>query len=83
MTALLFHAVSSERLQQLLSFNEDFLFDGRYLVNVEVTDFVKLLQRGIRNRLPSEVLRRLQSWITKEFAAEELRVRMVSCGDSQ
>ena len=65
-TAVLYHQVNFSDVLSVISYNNDFYFDDRFVVVVAIPEMVKLCNR-VNKDLPDDDFDALQSWVTSEY----------------
>jgi hypothetical protein len=66
-TAALFHKARFDELLSAVSKNPEFLFGGRPILVVSVTQYLRLNDRSSGNQLSGEDFENLESWLKHSF----------------
>lgn len=73
-TAILYHHKRFEELLKVISANQDFYYNGRQLMVINITAFIKLENRNSRNKLSEADFNNLKAWLKVEFPDETLKL---------
>lgn len=63
-----------DNLLHEVSYKKDFEFDGKYMVLIFISDYLRLPDRSAYNILPEEDFESLTRWLSEEFKDEKLRL---------
>lgn len=74
LSGILYHNVPFEDMANVVSYNNDFKFDNRYLLIIFITDFIKLNDRTLTNSLSETDFNSLSDWLKKQYPNETLRL---------
>jgi hypothetical protein len=71
-SAALFHNARFDQLLNEVAYKKDFEFNGRFILTILVTPFIKLNERNKGNLMPEEDFTTLQGWLRTEHPNESL-----------
>ena len=66
-TGLLYHSKRFDELIRIASYNPQFEFNGRSVVAISVTPFIRLLNRDELNQIYKADLDNIADWLNSEF----------------
>jgi hypothetical protein len=66
-SAVLYHNNTFDELLNIVSYNKEFEFGGRYLLIILITPFLKLTDRSKKNAMSEEDFRSLSTWLRNQF----------------
>jgi hypothetical protein len=71
-SAALFHNLRFDLLLNEVACKKDFEFNGRYIMTILVTPFIRLVNRDKANPFPEDEFLTLEGWLKTEHPNEEL-----------
>jgi hypothetical protein len=71
-SAALFHNTRFDILLTEVAYKKEYEFNGRFILTILVTNYIKLLDRNKGNILPLDDFTTLQNWLRAEHPNEKL-----------
>jgi hypothetical protein len=65
-SAALFHNVKFDQLLSEVAYNKEFEYDGRYILTILVTEYIRLADRTSYNLMPEDDFESLEQWLQAE-----------------
>lgn len=66
-SAPIFHNIRFDQLLAEVAYKPEFEFDGRFMLVINVTTYLRLVARSGNMCMPEPDFQHLQGWLTKEF----------------
>jgi hypothetical protein len=77
-SAALFHNIRFDQLLSEVAYKKEFEFNGRFILTILVTDFIRLTDRNKGNVMPEDEFETLKSWLKTEHPNETLTIWRVT-----
>ncbi len=71
---MLHHNIRFDELLAEVSYNKDFEFNGKYVLTILITDYIRLVERTPYNHMPEDDFESLQEWLAAEHPEEKLEM---------